>query len=342
MEEAIGRRTESDLHPLWLMAGVLVLILMASDMTGLLLPAETEKVLVIITIDVEALPHRAAADHVDRLIFGSSNGGRAGIIEMMDIADQAGVVLSFFVDVVEEVLYPGEIIALMRLIHSRGHDVQLHAHPTLLSTEDWSNLSIEKEGRMHCWNERTADAMLDWMLSLFDEAEIPRPVAFRGGSFVYNAAILNSMAERGIMTSYNHNPVQRPGDPTQPYQNNSTGHHWSNGVSEVPVTWLRGERFDEAHFGVPHMAELFASRGSGAHDPAVMIMHSWTLLEKDEQGYFEYVDASKTAAFKNFLKNLANDHDVISASQLHQRFQSEELQYQVSVPIEEAQVVCEG
>ncbi len=61
MEEAIGRRTESDLHPLWLMAGVLVLILMASDMTGLLLPAETEKVLVIITIDVEALPHRAAA-----------------------------------------------------------------------------------------------------------------------------------------------------------------------------------------------------------------------------------------------------------------------------------------
>lgn len=41
----------------------------------------------MLTVDVEALPNRAASDHVNTLIYGRAGGREYGIGRMMDIAD---------------------------------------------------------------------------------------------------------------------------------------------------------------------------------------------------------------------------------------------------------------
>ena len=157
---------------------------------------------------------------------------------MMDVADGAGVQLTFFLDVLEETLYPGEIREVLRTIHARGHDIQLHQHAYLIPDETWSEWQNDPLWHSHeadsldkidCWDEETADFLFEQMISIFEEENIPLPVASRGGSYAYNQAILDSMMKHNITTSYNYEPQMRPdyfNTGIQPMFN------WSNGVVE--------------------------------------------------------------------------------------------------------------
>ena len=150
-------------------------------------PYEGQKYL-IITIDTEAQSSRQSHDHVQRLIYGNFSEGRAGIIEMMDEAEDVGVQLTFFVDVLEDTLYPGEIREVLRTIHARGHDIQLHQHAYLIPDETWNEWQNEPHWHHHeadplhkidCWGEETADFVFEQMISVLEEENIPPPVASR-------------------------------------------------------------------------------------------------------------------------------------------------------------------
>src|SRR5262245_1470380 len=96
----------------------------------------------MITVDVEAQPSRAERNHVDRLIWGEFAEGRAGIGEMMDIADRHCIKTTMFLDYCEEHLYGNAIRDVAREIHRRGHDLQLHAHLDFLSRDWWARNKI--------------------------------------------------------------------------------------------------------------------------------------------------------------------------------------------------------
>jgi hypothetical protein len=99
----------------------------------------------MITVDVEAQPARARDKHVDRLIWGTHPEGRAGIREMMSIAEASDVRLTMFLDWAETDLYGKYIDEVGREIDERGHDLQLHVHADFFSEQFWRRHDVEPE-----------------------------------------------------------------------------------------------------------------------------------------------------------------------------------------------------
>ena len=320
-------------------------------------PYEGQKYL-IITIDTEAQSPRQSHDHVQRLIYGNFSDGRAGILEMMDEADQAGVQLTFFVDVLEDTLYPGEIREVLRTIHARGHDIQLHQHAYLIPDETWSEWQNDPLWHSHdadsldkidCWDEETADFLFEQMISIFEEENIPLPVASRGGSYAYNQAILDSMMKHNITTSYNYEPQMRPdyfNTGIQPMFN------WSNGVVEVPISYIPApwsrtglDRLDDTFWSSKfldrHLDSFFDA--SSGDTVAVMILHSWSfleLVEHDGGGYFEYSNDDKVKQFSKFLDNIPDDVEIITATDLAEKISAGEFEIKTQYDVSEVSNHC--
>jgi hypothetical protein len=301
---------------------------------------------IIITIDTEAQYPRANQNPVQELIYGNFTQGRVGIIEMMDAANNVGIKLTFFVDVLEEYLYPGEIRQVLHDIAENGHDIQLHQHPYLIPNETWKAWENESEGAtlsaenttLNCWDRQAADFIVEKMISIFSEEGIETPIASRGGSYRFNAEILNSFQAHGINYSYNYNPAAAN-------VNVSLGKQplfqWSNGVYEVPISFMPSanqtidpyKRFDESYWNSTNLAieiDDFFNESNG-DNVLVMMLHSWSLLgtvPDDSDGKYNYIyDGEwRKEAFVNFLGNIPEDVNIITATELAKKIESGELQ----------------
>jgi hypothetical protein len=292
---------------------------------------------VIVTVDTEAQPPRQSEDHVNRLVYGSSEHGDYGIGHMMDVADKYSKKITFFVDIVAELVYPGKIRGVCNDIHARGHDVQLHAHPEFANDDFWDGLGVSKEGAMNRWDYEQSKKVLGWMMEECGDWDIPTPVAIRGGGYRYNSDTLLAAGELGITLDFNYNHLHRKiplNEPTQPQPFNYGPlpvFRWDNGMFEVPVSSIRvsddpayhssRRRFDEYFLrdfseGLNgHIASYFEeSKGTGV---LVLLMHSWSFLEmNNESGYYEFAGTEKSDAFERFLRELPDDFEVITAAEL--------------------------
>jgi len=302
----------------------------------------------VITIDTEAQYPRAAADPVQELIYGNFSNGSAGIIEMMDVADDAGVKLTFFVDVLEEYLYPGEIRQVMQDIASRNHDIQLHQHPWLIPNdiwaewegeERWTELNAEKESNLTCWSAGTAEFLVEKMTSIFVEENISLPIASRGGSYRFNANILQSFQQYGVNYSYNYNP---PAGNVELNFGRQDTFQWSNGVYEIPISYMPSEnnemfdsykRFDESYWNsttLPSQIDSYFNESNEGSSVLVMMLHSWSLLgtiDDELDGSYNYVyDGEwREEAFANFFQNIPDDVTIITASELAEKMGNGEI-----------------
>jgi hypothetical protein len=304
---------------------------------------------VLITIDTEAQPPRQSEDHIRRLIYCETEHGALGIGEMMDIADDCSVKLSFFVDIVAENVYPGEIKKVCQDISERGHEVQLHAHPEFVDVGFWEDLELPKQSFMNRWTKEQSDAVLKWMMARFEEWGIPRPVAIRGGGYRYNTNLLRSASELGVNLDLNYNHLHRKVQ-SQPFNFGPLPlFEWSNGMLEVPVGTIRMEEDSVRHGSRRRFDEYFVSSfASDVYDrmedffsetkgPAVlvMMMHSWSFLGLDkETGFYVYQDKKKRDAFERFLKNLPADYEVITPSELNEKWLNGEIKTSMTFDIE--------
>jgi hypothetical protein len=153
----------------------------------------------------------------------------------------------------------------------------------------------------------------------------PQPLAFRGGAFRYNEAILAAMAANKITLGFNYKYKSA-------HQSNSSENlpvfRWSNGITEFPmglVEYRGGLRafefsstssldFDDICNVHAYMERYFAEVGENA--VLVMLMHSWSLLSLNQgTGYFEYGGDGLAQRFEHFLATLPSDVDVITAAQ---------------------------
>src|SRR5262249_2982265 len=149
----------------------------------------------VITVDVEALPKRQPDQHVERLIWGRFDGHDAGMARMMEIAGGHGHPLTCFVDFCEVDLYGDLVGEAAREIAASGHDVQLHAHPDLLSDQFWVDRGLEpSRTSLTHYDEAHATALLAYLGEAAKSASGRALVAFRGGAFRFNRAILEAMA----------------------------------------------------------------------------------------------------------------------------------------------------
>lgn len=281
----------------------------------------------IITIDVEALRHRAKTDHVKRLIWGDWSdlgSGRAGIIEMMDIADSHGVGLSFYLDVAEEDLHGSAIGKVGKYILERGHDLQMHLHPNYITERTWSEIGFSTPNSTAPYYGRDrAKAMIIHQVSRFERLFGTRPLSYRGGSFNINAGGLEGLKEAGVLISSNHSfgsYTKRGLKPLSEFENKLF--KWENGVVELGVTDIKvGDGYRV--FTMPmsmnpsdNYQNILQSLSQNPRDkaPVVMVLHSWSLLSYSGKR-FGGSSSSKIKKLSRIIELMKENYTVKSVRQ---------------------------
>lgn len=309
----------------------------------------------ILTVDTEALPKRAAADHVNRLIWGRHEEGTAGIREICAIGDEFKARHVFFVDLCGAYGYRGELHEVIRWLDTAGHDVQLHAHPEYLPDDFWPRHGLSAKPRY--MNQYADDARAEFVIRHF-AAEITGVTgkniqAFRAGSFRWNACTIRALAASGIPLSFNNSMAALYATQCVYSEPTTSPYLWSNGVIEVPMTerqfyprvrrglWAMTDFFVKhlkirdryPDFGKEWWRRLqfpasygnFPSRILGpyrSNSLLVVLVHSWSLLYWDRQGYGSYRDDRRVEGYRKLVQRLARDYDVITTGEfldLHAR-----------------------
>lgn len=283
----------------------------------------------MVTIDTEALPKRAPGNHVKRLIWGEHAAGTAGIREMCEIGDEFNVKHIFFVDLCGAYAYRDEMHEVIRWLDKEGQDVQLHTHPEYLPDEFWSQHGIDR--RPQYMNQYTDDAKSEFVIKHFGE-EISAItgkdiLAFRAGSFRWNASTIRALSAAGIPLSFNNSTAAYYNKQSVYSEQTNFPYAWSNGVIEVPVTerrilpkvgrkewWARLQFPESSYFRFrPWWGGLLLNMFSGFPEFSVFLLHSWSLMCWDENGYGTYQDDQRVEGYRKLLKKLAKDYDIITS-----------------------------
>jgi len=285
----------------------------------------------MLTVDTEALPKRAPGNHVERLIWGKHATGTAGIREMCSIGDEFKAKHIFFVDLCGAHPYRDEMHEVIRWLDNEGQDVQLHTHPEYLPDAFWNQHGMDHRPRY--MNQYTDDARAEFVVKHF-AGEISKItgkdiLAFRAGSFRWNASTLRALKAAAIPLSFNNSTAAYYNKQSIYSEQTNFPYVWSNGLIEVPVTerrilpkvgkeewWARLQFPESSYFRFrPWWGGLLLNMFSGAPEFAVILMHSWSLLYWDENGYGSYRDDQRLEGYRKLVKKLAADYDIITTSE---------------------------
>jgi hypothetical protein len=288
--------------------------------------------LAILTVDTEALPKRAVSGHVDKLIWGHHPQGTAGVKEICAIGDEFGLKHVFFIDMCGAYAYEREMENVVRFLDASCQDVQLHAHPEYLPEEFWTERNLKPSP---CYMNKYRDVGRARLIVSHFGTKIAaitgKPIhAFRAGSFRWNAGTIRALEAEGIKLSFNNSPsAVRAGQCLYSAPTNKP-FLWSNGVLEIPMTerlifpgighdeWWARLKYPESKFFrfKPWWGWLTFNLFSGNPDFAVFLMHSWSLLCWDENGYGQYQNDERLEGYRRLLKKISLDYDVITTSEL--------------------------
>lgn len=168
-------------------------------------PAQTSRLIAMITIDTEAslrlmrTPDPAKA--VDHQIFSRCDGGReVGINFIMDQLERRGARGTFFLDILMEYQFGrAELERVIEAIASRGHDIQLHVHPSphLAYADDDRLFEACRRLTREAAPEEFARVM-GVAVELFERRVGKAPIAFRNGSYHIHDSYFPILRAAGI------------------------------------------------------------------------------------------------------------------------------------------------
>jgi hypothetical protein len=277
-----------------------------------------------LTVDVEAQPARAAADHVERLIWGRHGGPEEfGIGRMMDVADYFGVPLTLFTDLPELDLHGPAFREVPETIVARGHDLQLHAHTDFFAPEVWTRGGVDRIINLNHPTPEQAAVIAGELVRRHREVAGTDPLAFRGGGYRYSEALLSALFAHGVVLD---SSVNRSRD-TQPMRLPDLPHFlWDWGTVEVPVAAIEGYpgrsglldfNFNTGHFRTPedplrYLELFFAHHGDDA--AAVMVMHSWSLLDIASRPHFGAGRPDQVDKLVGFLRGAVERYEFVDSA----------------------------
>lgn len=281
----------------------------------------------LLTVDTEALPKRAATDHVKRLIWGEHERGTAGVREMCAAADEIGSKLVFFVDACGAYAQLDEVAEVVRWLDGAGHDVQLHTHSEYLPEVFWIEHGFKYRPRfLNQYGEEKAAFTIRHFGKFISDLTGKPLRAFRAGSFRWNANTIRALHQADIPLSFNNSThASLVGQCTYSEPTNRP-YRWSNGVIEVPVTerkffplfgkewWGRLQFPVGERFGSPPWRVLRPFTLNSAAPLLVLLAHSWSLLHWDENGHAAYRDDKRTEDFRKLMRRMAKDYDIIDTA----------------------------
>lgn len=275
-------------------------------------PAENcRKTRIALTVDVEAQPHRAERDPLDRLIWGRFGGDDDfGVGRLMDLADENGLKLICFLDYCEYALYGDGLLDVAREIDRRGHDVQIHAHLEYLPRAFASDHGLKKIGNMDQLDFECARCLVDYLMGLAERATGKKAIAFRGGAFRFNPRLIDSLSKAGVTVSSNYCSnakywrIQRP---------HATMFRWPNGMLELPLSDVHIEgKFRQLVFedyevdSFEELRQFVEQYDALSKQECILnhVFHSWSLLSRQTEQSFDYPSEEKVRKAKEFFSNL--------------------------------------
>jgi hypothetical protein len=271
----------------------------------------------------------------------------------MDVAEEFAAKMVFFHDVLEEHSYGEAIGAAARSIVARGHDLQLHMHAEFLPAEFWAKYGGHPPTwSMNFYDAETAGRIMQHGVELFERMVGFRPLAYRSGAFRYNACSLEMLDRCRIPLSFQYYPASalKPSFPHGFDAGILPVFKWSNGVIEVPLGMqefphprqhgFRYRAFDLNQFtgGAEQAHEAMRQFWENGPDfnVCVMLLHSWSFLQKNGSGYFHWKDDSLIRFFREFLATMPADVRIITATDLLARIAQQEIVPSFELPIQVA------
>ncbi|CAB3871571.1 polysaccharide deacetylase [Achromobacter piechaudii] len=284
----------------------------------------------LITVDTEALPKRASQNHVDRLMWGKHEKGTAGIAEMCAIGDEFNAKHVFFVDLCGAYASLDQVREVVRWLDGQGQDVQLHTHPEYLPESFWAQHGMA--ARPQYMNQYTDDERAEFVIRHFGKmiSDVTgKPLrAFRAGSFRWNASTIRALKAANIPLSFNNSMCAVHAGQCPYSEPTNHPYIWSNGVIEVPTTekkilpkvgkdewWARLTYPESSYFKFrPWWGKLLLDTFSGSPSFAVFLLHSWSLLYWDENGFGSFRDDQRLEGYRKLMARLTKDYDVITTA----------------------------
>lgn len=286
----------------------------------------------MLTVDTEAMPRRASDKHIVRLILGCHDRGTAGVREMCMIGDEYNAKHVFFVDLCSTYHSHNEMREVVRWLVNAGQDVQLHTHPEVLPDVFWLNNGFGgkcAEGRSACSMSRE-EYIIKYFGSLLSGMTGSDVLAFRSGSFRWGACTIRALKTLGVPLSFN-NSMRAYSAGKCPFSLSvSTPYRWSNGVIEVPLTekliapepggrefWASMTYPESSYYMYKRdrIGSIFKKFCRGS-DFAVILLHSWSLLDLDRDGCFIYRDDKRLEGYRKYVSQIVKDYDVITTPEL--------------------------
>ena len=256
---------------------------------------------IMLTVDVEAFPARAAGPAVDQLIWGRFPTGDFGIGTMMDIGDRHDAKITMFLDYSETMIHGTEILDVGREIERRGHELALHLLLNIFPAEFLSPVKLSPHKLLNELDEEQSMFALDALCELHARVTSQPLLSYRGGGYRYDLPFLRALARHKIPISSNYNLAALD----QPFDFGETGPFvWETGTIEVPVSTLRNFRKRDRHIhfnfdismfsGQPIPSAVQTSREflaevrsrTGENSVACFVLHSRSFLKMDENGKF--------------------------------------------------------
>lgn len=262
----------------------------------------------LISVDVEALPHRASTSHTDVLVFGNVNDGVYGVERLCKLFKSQGVVGTFFIEVAGELLYGCEYLYKIRdILRQYDQDIGLHVHPEIFKKVP----SVGLKGGFNGFADISyEDALL--ILSYCKEVYIKifgcAPILFRPGAMQISAEMY--IACRDVGLNYVSGYFRGHWKDVKNKSVENGFFQWGNDVFEIPLDlaldplkgyWLGFE-------------EYLKKKKSSAVDFKFLslLIHSWSLIERDESGFHENYSPHYEEILKQYLVRLRSEFGFIT------------------------------
>ncbi|ASA21249.1 polysaccharide deacetylase family protein [Paenibacillus donghaensis] len=233
-----------------------------------------KKLTIFITIDTED-----AYFTTPRLITGEGLPEQPGIGKIMDIMDHHCVKGNFFLDVYDVKYDPALLQKIARNIHLRGHEVELHTHPS-------GNLPFYSKP-IYRYSLREQIDILEYGKKFIAEHTGSSPIAHRGGSYAINENTLYALSEIGLpidSSVFHQHPNNNLGEiPTT----NKTISYYN--TIEIPVTYVKiisktGEllksKFDLDWLSYDELVKVIQLAKAHGLRKMTLFLHSFSFINK--------------------------------------------------------------
>ncbi len=225
------------------------------------------------------------------------------------------------------------MLDVVQWLDAKDQDIQLHTHPETLPKAFWRKHGLPISPRY--MDEYVDQSRTEFVLRHFGQLLTNitgKPIlAHRSGSFRWNALTIRALQELNIPLSFNQSMRALESGRGVHGEPDCLPYTWSNGVIEVPVTerWVPGVpgfrpdrwvslTYPESPYFKFGSRPIPAWKHPFAPKPApvtVVLLHSWSLLERDEAGHAVYRDDRLLEGYRKFLRRLVKDCEVITTAE---------------------------